>query len=381
MKQFAALVLCVCLCLAVLSGCGNGEKLSSTGASSDTPSLTSGTGESLPSSVSSTVESDMAVSSSVVSQEPSPTISVRDSFAAYSSDGMGLEYHIPEIVSTSSNFEDVNQEIFQLFYDEEGERGFRLNPSEGEDYPFGAYSLTFTADDLNGVLSLCLELNNTNTSQKQYYVYNLSTTTGEPVDAGTVLTAFGLGEEDYARRVREAAATCFLNFLGDTEAYGQAPSETLEFMAQQYEKTLAEENLEKAVPYILDAQLYVVLPVYAVAGADFYWQSLNVSTYTLHEEYGNEFFYRMNQNDAVQQEEAAHMISDEELVEAAKRYYESVHGSVPSNVEVDHYDGDDAVIHFYDVGLGHTVALDWYTVNRYTGAGTDFMGGEIDIME
>ena len=224
-------------------------------------------------------------------------------------------------------------------------------------------------------------MNNTNTSQKQYYVYNLSMTTGEPVDAGTVLTAFGLGEEDYARRVREAAATCFLNFLGDTEAYGQAPSETLEFMAQQYEKTLAEKNLEKAVPYILDAQLYVVLPVYAVAGADFYWQSLNVSTYTLHEEYGNEFFYRMNQNDAAQQEEAAQRISDEELVEAAKRYYESVHGSVPSNVEVDHYDGDDAVIHFYSVGLGHTVTLDWYTVNRYTGAGTDFMGGEIDIME
>lgn len=119
--------------------------------------------------MSSTAENQVAESSSATSPEPSPTISVRDSYAAYGDDGMGLEYHIPEIVSTSSFFEDVNQEIFELFYDDKGEHGFRPSSAEGveaDSYPFGAYSLTFTADGLDGILSLCLKLDNTNTSQK-----------------------------------------------------------------------------------------------------------------------------------------------------------------------------------------------------------------------
>ena len=385
MKQLAVMVLCLCFCLMALSGCGDDQELSSTGpSSSDTPNLTSDTGESPLPSMSSTAENQVAESSSATSPEPSPTISVRDSYAAYGDDGMGLEYHIPEIVSTSSVFEDVNQEIFELFYDDKGEHGFQPSSAEGveaDGYPFGAYSLTFTADGLDGIHSLCLKLDNTNTSQKKYYVYNLSEDTGELVDAGKVKAAFGMEEEDYGSRIREAAASCFLNSLGDTGAYAKAPDETISFMIQQYEKTLSEENLAKAVPYIYDAQLYVVIPVYAVAGADYYWQSLNISNYTPNEGYGNEFFYHIQQNSTVSQEGAVQEIPDEELVEAAKQYYENLHGMVPSHVEVDHYDGDNVVIHIYDVGLGHTSTLDWYTVNRYTGIGTDFMGSEIDLMQ
>ena len=73
--------------------------------------------------------------------------------------------------------------------------------------------------------------------------------------------------------------------------------------------------------------------------------------------------------------------SDKELIELATAYYKS-HSSddyIPGNIEIDHVDGDEVLIHLYDVGYDFTFTSNWYTVNRKTGKGKDFFENEIDI--
>lgn len=79
--------------------------------------------------------------------------------------------------------------------------------------------------------------------------------------------------------------------------------------------------------------------------------------------------------------------TEEELLEAAKIYYiaHDDWGYIPSNITVDHYDGDEVLIHLYDIsygydGVGMTATYDWYWVDIYTGVGRDFDGNTIDIM-
>ena len=71
--------------------------------------------------------------------------------------------------------------------------------------------------------------------------------------------------------------------------------------------------------------------------------------------------------------------SDTLLVEFAKQYYEFVNGDVPPNVEVDHYEGDNVVIHLYEVNGNAISTWDWYTINPYTCEGTDFLGNEVQL--
>ena len=72
--------------------------------------------------------------------------------------------------------------------------------------------------------------------------------------------------------------------------------------------------------------------------------------------------------------------SREELVNAAYNYYIAKHGYSSIGVVLDHYDGDNAVIWINEDTPERVLALDWYTVNIYTGKGTDFFGAPIDIM-
>lgn len=68
-------------------------------------------------------------------------------------------------------------------------------------------------------------------------------------------------------------------------------------------------------------------------------------------------------------------------LQSAKQYYEFVYGNVPPNVEIDHYEGDNVVIHLYEISNNATSTWDWYTINPYTCEGTDFLGNEVRLYE
>ncbi len=82
------------------------------------------------------------------------------------------------------------------------------------------------------------------------------------------------------------------------------------------------------------------------------------------------------------------VLSDEDICQIVRRYYNTLHNIEPQYVEIDSIDGDIVTIHLYDVviddadtGEGHTATYDWYSIDRKTLTGTNLLGEEIDLNE
>ena len=75
-------------------------------------------------------------------------------------------------------------------------------------------------------------------------------------------------------------------------------------------------------------------------------------------------------------------MTNEELCKLARQHYEKHHdGFSPEIVEVVSWEYDKAVIRLYDNMEDHTVTYDWYTVNRRTGIGENFLSEEVNLLE
>lgn len=72
--------------------------------------------------------------------------------------------------------------------------------------------------------------------------------------------------------------------------------------------------------------------------------------------------------------------SERALLEAARYHYSVLYGYAPRHVDIDSYNGDEVIIHLYDIVDNHVSTYDWYTIDVYTGTGTDFLDNTIDIM-
>ena len=82
--------------------------------------------------------------------------------------------------------------------------------------------------------------------------------------------------------------------------------------------------------------------------------------------------------------------TDEELIEMAKKHYESVNGVVPPYIDIEHTDPGLVSIHLYDIVeipddngevQSMTQTYDWYTIDTTLGRGTNFMGEDVDLTE
>ena len=71
--------------------------------------------------------------------------------------------------------------------------------------------------------------------------------------------------------------------------------------------------------------------------------------------------------------------TDQELCDMALQHYADKSGYAPTNSVIDSASGNSVTIHLYNVDGNHTTTSDWYTVNRVSGAGTNFMGEPIDL--
>lgn len=72
--------------------------------------------------------------------------------------------------------------------------------------------------------------------------------------------------------------------------------------------------------------------------------------------------------------------TEDELVDAAIKYYCAVHRVDRINAMPDSIDGDNIMIGLYAGGADTLGIVDWYKVNIYTGKGTDILENPIDIM-
>lgn len=84
----------------------------------------------------------------------------------------------------------------------------------------------------------------------------------------------------------------------------------------------------------------------------------------------------------IKEENNGNALSNEELCELARKYYERVTSSpAPENVVVDSENGDMVEIWLYQDFGDHSATMDWYTVNRYTGEETKVSGEYINLLE
>lgn len=88
----------------------------------------------------------------------------------------------------------------------------------------------------------------------------------------------------------------------------------------------------------------------------------------------------INQTKNTETSEAESSYSEEDLIDKAQLYYYVQNHAYPPVIEVDHYDGEDVVLHLYEYSSdGSMATIDWYTINKNTLKGTDFMGDNIDL--
>lgn len=76
--------------------------------------------------------------------------------------------------------------------------------------------------------------------------------------------------------------------------------------------------------------------------------------------------------------------SDNELINMARKFYEKTTGHrAPPIIEIDSVTGNNVNIHLYEFigepGEEHISTTDWYSVDRYTGKGTNVIGDQIDL--
>lgn len=198
--------------------------------------------------------------------------------------GTTSEWTVPKIMLPNAEISSINDEIWENLY----EKLFQAATADAAaGSPVGdgvSYQWAVNGD----ILSLWVEANPMPWAWTEYYVYNISITKGERLEDQEVYSAAGLSSSEYYERVRQAAGSSFWNFGGDysnadlLEMFGNM----LDYFNAQLENTIAEENVRQAKPFLdTDGHLCVVVPVYSMAGADYYWQEIDLDDFELVPDY------------------------------------------------------------------------------------------------
>ena len=192
---------------------------------------------------------------------PEATVEVKDAFAdkavmvAYD---VTYYYHIPAIYISGVNTDEINALIYNELYSFIDQYVYQ-NP----DYPsLGDMGYLWTVHD--GIVSVIAEVvvAPDGSPNPLYVIYNVDIATGQRISDEALVERFGLDEETYREQVHASLERTFLSFFGQQEG---------DFYRQQYEKTIADDNVNNVLPYIdVSGELCVAASVYSLAGGDSY---------------------------------------------------------------------------------------------------------------
>lgn len=190
-------------------------------------------------------------------------------------------YEIPKITISNKNMDWLNESIYN-----------RLHPlietslSEISDlgYPQTSNNITyrwFLSEDFLSLL-VSIEAEPDFGSGNQYIVYNISTSTGLEVTNDIVYIQKNLLQQEYLEKVKQALGSCY---WGDLTLSNEIFRDTsyVDIFNQQYEKTVSDANIGDAIPYISETgHLCVIAKIYSMAGSEYYYENINLETFTLH---------------------------------------------------------------------------------------------------
>lgn len=201
--------------------------------------------------------------------------------------GMTGMYRIPQINMAYGDVEKINSEIYDTFYPIIEDS---ISAMQEYGYPSRSGEVEYRWAVNGDILSLVISNFGHPTMTGNYYftIYNISISTGLLVSDAEVISQAGFSPEDYKQRVKEVLGSRFWGSWDPTnENFEQASF--VEFFNDALRKTLSDDNIAKAQPYINEkGQLCITASIYALAGGETYNDDLNMIDFEFLDYYADE---------------------------------------------------------------------------------------------
>lgn len=205
------------------------------------------------------------------SKATDPSNLVTDAYTDAIVDGEWIYcYHIPQVNLSDNRGDAFNAKIYDHFNNLLTNDVYQS--MEEYDYPYLS-EIVYTWGQKDNLVSVVVQADQTMYSWTDFYVYTISVETGEEISYIELLAAYDLSEADFYNLVKETL----------TEYWDSRKSDMISFVGEDYyntlvERTLAEENVKDAIPYInSNGELCFVAYIYSAAGADKYLHLLNTA--------------------------------------------------------------------------------------------------------
>lgn len=201
---------------------------------------------------------------------------------AYSEEFGGRKFNIPQINLSGDAVANINAEIWATLYD-----GIVVDVSEwwNQEHYEGSESITYNWYLNNDILSLVIESHPVDWAWTDYYVYNIDITTGKELSSEALFEDYGISVTEYKGLAEQVLGSKFWSAWDRTNENFQN-NNFISWFNEALQKTISQENIDQTFPYINDkGELCMIAKVYSLAGADYYWNNLNMVDFTLVPDY------------------------------------------------------------------------------------------------
>lgn len=183
-----------------------------------------------------------------------------------------ITYKIPQINLQSTAVQEVNSEMYHTLYYGVIEKVKNMSL----DYFVDCCKITYDYSVNGDVLSLLIDCYYA-TDRSEYYIYNISISTGERISNSELISMAELSQDEYFDTVRQAVGSkYFRHWEYYIECYGYDNC-----VCMTLEKTLSDENIQSCVPYFDEnGQLCIIAAIY-FATAAFYCCEINLEDFVI----------------------------------------------------------------------------------------------------
>lgn len=192
-------------------------------------------------------------------------------------------WRIPKIMLSGGDVEAINKEIWENLF-----TGVVSQNHDGiqQGDTFVAYDVIDYSWAVNGnILSLVITANASAMSWTDYYVYNVDIATGSELSRDTLLNTYGYSLDGYYKLAEQVLGSKFWSAWERTNENFKN-NDFVSWFNEALQKTISQENIDQTSPYFNDkGQLCMIAKVYSLAGADYYWNNLNMIDFTLVPDY------------------------------------------------------------------------------------------------
>lgn len=205
------------------------------------------------------------------------------------------EYHIPEIVLSSPDVADINQEVQDIYLADAKTRAANPDADYGDwEWAKVTYQWAVNGD----ILSLVVKGQSEYSDYVEYRVYNVSVSGGNRLSNAQVVEAAGWSQTDYSRAVREALLSKYWDVSGLMLEQG-ADSEMISELKTLFDLTIS--FCEEAKPFLGETGDLMIAGQYGVpAGGGVVSCLINLENYELSPYYSEEFQIPQTESDRLE---------------------------------------------------------------------------------